>query len=304
MEVLDDLRDFCRLRRVRGQICLTGGDPMRYSHFWHLYAAISGRSTPISVLGNPLKRDDIARLMAIQPPIYYQVSLEGLPEHNDAMRGNGHFDQAMTFLVEARRAGLPTHVMLTLTAANMEQVLPLGRMLRGLTIRFTFNRLAQVGGGRDFDLPDKERYAAFLQRYLAECRHNPVLGMKDNLLNIVRWHHRRPPLPGCTGFGCGAAFNFVALLPDGEVHACRKFPSKIGDIHSQGLSEIYRSDAAKRYRSGSASCRGCSIRRYCGGCLATTHGAGLDPFQDRDPQCFMSERSRFLGESKTAKAAT
>ena len=32
------------------------------------------------------------------------------------------------------------------------------------------------------------------------------------------------PFGGCTGFGCGAAFNFMAVLPDGEVHACRKVP--------------------------------------------------------------------------------
>ena len=35
------------------------------------------------------------RLLNIQLLGYYQVSLEGLWEHNDSMRGAGHFDQVM-----------------------------------------------------------------------------------------------------------------------------------------------------------------------------------------------------------------
>ena len=161
-------------------------------------------------------------------------------------------------------------------------------------MRFTFNRLAQVGGGRDLALPAGAAYAAFLDHNLAECRRNPVLGLKDNLLNIVRRRHRLALTGGCTGYGCGAAFNFVAPLPDGEVHACRKFPSPIGDIRRQTLGEIYVSEAARRYSEGPSACRGCSIRRRCGGCMAVTYGAGLDPFAEHDPMCFMVPGGRHV----------
>jgi radical SAM protein with 4Fe4S-binding SPASM domain len=116
---------------------------------------------------------------------------------------------------------------------------------------------------------------------------NPVLGLKENLLNIV--YHRKGLglFGGCTGYGCGAAFNFVALLPDGEVHACRKFPSLMGSIFEQGLGEIYDSDLARHYRTGPLACRSCKLRPVCGGCQAVIFGAGLDPFQDRDPFCFI-----------------
>jgi hypothetical protein len=54
------------------------------------------------------------------------------------------------------------------------------------------------------------------------------MGLKDNLLNLVLAEGGEAPFGGCTGNGCGAAFNFVTLLSDGEVHACRKFPSPWG----------------------------------------------------------------------------
>jgi selenobiotic family peptide radical SAM maturase len=181
--------------------------------------------------------------------------------------------------------------MLTLTRANVDQVILLGEQLRGLTARFTFNRVSQVGGAADLEPPTQGQFVELLNRYLVARRTNPVLACKDNLFNIVRLQFRRRPFPGCTGFGCGAAFNFVALLPDGEVHACRKYPSLIGDVRRAGLEAIYDSTAARRYRSGALACRGCRLRRVCGGCPAVAYGQGLDPLKDRDPYCFISQRS-------------
>lgn len=84
---------------------------------------------------------------------------------------------------------------------------------------------------------------------------------------------------------CGAAFNFIAVLPDGEAHACRKFPSSIGNVIHQSIGDVYDSDDAKKYRRGSAACGGCKLRHACGGCLAVAHGSGLNIFEEKDPFC-------------------
>jgi len=119
-----------------------------------------------------------------------------------------------------------------------------------------------------------------------------VMGIKDNLINIILQDRGIAPFGGCTGYGCGAAFNFMSLLADGEVHACRKFPSIIGNIHRQGIAEIYESEQAQRYRSGTAACRSCAIRPVCGGCLASAHSHGLNIFESRDPFCFLLHDSK------------
>ena len=280
-------RAFCRTRRVRPQISLTGGDPLLFRGFWELYRAIADARVPVSILGNPTDGETLDALLQIRAPEYYQVSLEGLSAHNDLIRGAGHFDKTLTFLRAARQRGLTTHVMFTLTRDNLDQFLALAEELRGLTSRFTFNRLAQVGRGADLAQPARDDYSAFLLRCLAARRRNPVLGFKDNLFNIVRHRQRRPLFPGCTGQGCGAAFNFVALLPDGEVHACRKFPSLLGNLRTARLADLYDGPAARRYREGAAACRKCRLKPSCGGCLAVTYGCGLDPLCDRDPFCFV-----------------
>jgi selenobiotic family peptide radical SAM maturase len=179
--------------------------------------------------------------------------------------------------------------MLTLTKDNIDQVIPLAEMLRDHVDTFNFNRLSQVGEGADLLLPTHDEYVAFLYQYLESAKNNPIMGIKDNLINIIRYQRGVEPFGGCAGYGCSAAFNFVAVLPDGEIHACRKFPSLIGNIFENSFAEIYDSDIAHRYRSGTQACRSCPIRPVCGGCLAVVHGQGLDIFKERDPYCFMNE---------------
>jgi len=286
LKVLADFQNFCARQRVAGHISLSGGDPLWYPDFWGLYQAIAEAWIPMSILGNPISRAEVGRLIEIQMPVYYQVSLEGLPDFNDRIRGRGHFDQVIQFLAVAKEQRLRTHVMLTLHDGNRDQVLPLGEQLRGLTHRLSFNRLAQVGEATGLTVPDKTAYAAFARQYLAARRDNPVLGLKDGLLNIPLHQRGRRLFGGCTGYGCGAAFNFVALLPNGEVHACRKFASLLGRAGVESLDTIYHSRVAKQYRHGSEACGRCRLRQVCGGCMAVVHGQGGEVFVDRDPQCF------------------
>ncbi len=285
LNVLQDLDRFCSHRKVRGQVSFTGGNPLLHPDFDSIFSQAGDMGFRLAILGNPAPRDRIEALITKHPLSFYQVSLEGLPEHNDWIRGPGHFERTLDFLALLRELSVPSQVMLTLTRDNMDQVLPLAERLQGLTGCLTFNRLSQTGEGSRLALPDPGDFAAFLRDYARAADTSPVLGLKENLLNLVLLEEQGRVFGGCTGFGCGAAFNFVALLPDGEVHACRKFPSMIGNISKDSLADIYDSEEARMYRAGPASCRSCSIRPVCGGCQAVISSSGLDIRTDRDPFC-------------------
>jgi selenobiotic family peptide radical SAM maturase len=285
--ILDDLRSFCRNNYVRGAISFTGGNPFLYPNFIELYREASDRGFALSILGNPVPRETLEHVLIIQKPTHFQVSLEGLPEHNDYIRGLGHFSRIIEFLKVLRDLKIFSMVMLTLTKENMHQILPLAEVLRDHADRFHFNRLSMVGEGSDLTLPARDNYIAFLESYVKATDHNPILGFKDNLINILRHKKGMKPFGGCTGYGCGAAFNFLAALPDGEVHACRKLPSRIGNLFKESIEDIYNSAMANRYRSGSSACKSCTIRPVCGGCLASAYSHGLNIFEEKDPFCFM-----------------
>lgn len=285
LALLDQMRRFCRARGVRGQVSFSGGNPLLHPDFFALYQGAVERGLTPAILGNPTNREQLAAIVAIRRPVFYQVSLEGLAEHNDYIRGPGHFARVLAFLDLLREFGVYSMVMLTLTRDNLAQVLPLAELLRERVDLFTFNRLAPVGEGASLAPARPEDFPDFLAAYLEAARHNPIIRLKDNLLNRLRYQQGEPLFGGCAGFGCGAAFNFVSVLPEGEIHACRKFPSPIGDLRQQDLAAIYDGEAARRYRAGSLACRECAIRPACGGCLAVVHGYGLDIFSELDPYC-------------------
>jgi selenobiotic family peptide radical SAM maturase len=285
--ILDDMRAFCRSRFVRGHLTFTGGNPLLYPHFLELYREAADRCFSLAVLGNAAPKQMIEKILSIKNPTHFQVSLEGLPEHNDRIRGKGYFDRVMTFLDVLRELDVYSMVMLTLTRDNIDQVLPLAEILRHRTNLFTFNRLSMVGEGANLQLPTKEQYEAFLHDYVEAAHHNPVMGLKDNLINVIYHEQGTEPFGGCAGFGCGAAFNFLSVLPDGTAHACRKFPSPVGNIIDEGIGKVYDSEMSHHYRRGCSACDRCSVRHVCGGCLAIVHSHGLDISSERDPFCFI-----------------
>ncbi|MDH4161335.1 MAG: thio(seleno)oxazole modification radical SAM maturase SbtM [Nitrospirota bacterium] len=286
LRVLDDLRAFCRSRNVQGAVSFTGGNPLLHPNFLEIYRAAADRNFGLAILGNPAPRRRLEEILSIAMPSFFQVSLEGLREHNDGIRGAGHFDRIMDFLDLLKELKVSSMVMLTLTSGNRDQVLPLAEALRDRTDAFHFNRLALFGEGANLAMTERNGYRRFLEEYLTAAETNPVMGTKDNLINVLLRERGMDLFGGCTGYGCGAAFNFVTLLADGEVHACRKLPSPIGNIRERTLGEIYDSDAAQRYRLGPSSCSGCDVRIACGGCLAVAKSSGLDIFSEKDPFCF------------------
>ncbi len=289
--ILDQLRDFCVERHVVGQVSFSGGNPFLHPQFLQLYRAAHDRNLNVAILGNPVSEDRLDHLLRIARPAFYQVSLEGLQRHNDLIRGPGNFDSVLNFLDLLKRKGIYSMVMLTLTRGNLGQVLELAEQLRDRVDLFTYNRLAMVGEGANLESPHPEEYRTFVRRYLKAKTSNPALALKDSLINIELEERNLELFGGCTGFGCGAAFNFVSLLPDGEVHACRKFPSPIGNIHQRSLEEIYVSEAAQAYRGGCTECNPCRLRPVCGGCLAVAYGWGVDPLKVKDPACFLKGRN-------------
>ena len=287
--VLRDFAGFCCKHGVYGQVTFTGGNPLLHPDFLKFYQAAADHGFTTSILGNPGGKAQLEQILAIQPPGFFQVSLEGLKTHNDFIRGAGHFDRALGFLDTLGDMGIYRMVMLTMTRDNMDQVIPLARLLKGRADTFSFNRLSPVGSGAALAPVSKDRYPGFLEQYLVQTIENPHMSLKENMFNILLDRDKRELAGGCTGYGCGAAFNFVSVLANGDVHACRKFPSYIGSLLEQRLEQIFQSDQSRQYRSGPRDCSGCRLRTKCRGCMAATYGAGLDIFMHKDPWCFYAD---------------
>ncbi|NTW53451.1 MAG: SPASM domain-containing protein [Chlorobaculum sp.] len=148
--------------------------------------------------------------------------------------------------------------------------LSLARLLEERTDAFNFTRLSQIGEGAALKQISPGEYKAFLEEYLAFAERSQTASYKENLINLIRWERGQETTTGCTGSGCGIAFDGIILLPDGEVHGCRKVPSRMGNLWEETLEDIYYSPASAELRRGLKACDGCPIRAICGGCIAAS----------------------------------
>ncbi len=288
--VLDELYDFCLKQFVYGQVTFTGGNPLLYPDFLELYRQATDRGFLTAILGNPTSRAQLEEILHIQKPQYYQVSLEGMESHNDYIRGKNHFNRVIKFLQLLKELDIYSMVMLTLTRDNQDQVLELAEFLRDKVDRFNFNRLSMVGEGAALTSVDVDGYSNFLRNYKKAAENNPAMGLKDNFFNLLQYQDNATQFyGGCAGHGCGAAFNFVSLLPDGRVDACRKFDSPMGNIFKEDFLKIYHGKQGELYRNGPSNCNDCDIRPVCRGCMAVSFGMGKDVFKEIDPYCFMKK---------------
>ena len=252
LKVLEDLKAFCRTMSVKGHISFTGGNPFLYPHFFEVYQEANEKGFSTAILGNPVSRKEIEKMAALQKPEFFQVSLEGLPEHNDYIRGTGHFGRTMDFLSLLKQFDIYSMVMLTLTRDNLPQVLPLAELLRDKTgSPFSSTGFPWSEKGPNSSCLLRRIFANFYKPIFRPQKKIRSLGLKDNLFNILFYQNGKDLFGGCAGHGCSGAFNFFALLPHGEVHACRKYPSPIGNSLHQSFEEIYRSEGAETDRAGS-----------------------------------------------------
>jgi selenobiotic family peptide radical SAM maturase len=290
--VMDELERFCKRHWVEGVIDFSGGNPFLHRGFPEMYQEAARRGYELPIIGNPVSREQLEAICSIKRPSVYQVSLEGRRTHNDWIRGAGSYDRAMAFLSILRETAVESAVMLTLTAGNISEVLPLAAVLEGRTDAFCFSRLSRSGEGANLAESDPASYRALLKRYVDYASRDNICTFKENLISLTLAEKGQILSDGCTGVGCGAAFNCLSVLPDGGVYACRKFPSLVGNIYEQSLEEIYFSAEATQYRRGMRACDGCPLRHACGGCMAVAKRPPGDISAAYDHFCWRSSGSQ------------
>jgi radical SAM protein with 4Fe4S-binding SPASM domain len=87
--------------------------------------------------------------------------------------------------------------------------------------------------------------------------------------------------------GCNCSNCHLTILPHGEVYACRRFESIVGNAFTEDLYDIFTGEKMDTYRDYDKfeKCNSCELKRFCRGCPAVTYGY-TGNFYGVDPQCW------------------
>ena len=219
-------------------VVFTGGEPLLRSDIVELLQGLK-RADPMHLIKRCLNTNGhlmdyrlANELVGVADEV--RVSLDGLRKHNDALRGDGNFEAAISALETLRDVGFEPKVLVTLTSTNLGDIEPLVELLLQKKItNINFNGFRQIGRGAKLDWlrADKKStrdvLARVWERVNSDLSH-PIDAVEQ---------------PDCQSH-CGVG-QFLNILPNGDVYPCHVLTNpvfRIGSLRRQSLMRICRTD--------------------------------------------------------------
>ncbi len=292
------IKDFCAGENRTPYIYLTGGDPILHPHFWELLEMFARDGTRFCIMGNPFHLTDgaCARMRELGC-VKYQLSLDGLERTHDSFRKPGSFRATVNAVQTIKRSGMWCAVMSTVSRANMEEIPALIDLVDELGADvYAVGRYCPTSTQKAYS-PESHispaEYRQFLQacwdKYEEHKNSRTTFQLKDHLWNLFLYEKGLIKIPQGEGVcgGCNCARNHITILPDGDVYACRRMESRVGNVNQSSLGDIWRGDAMNAYRRYDKfeKCSACELKNICRGCPSVAYGYTHNMYA-ADPQCW------------------
>jgi len=276
---------------------LTGGDPILHSRFWDILALLKAHQIPFTILGNPFHlTDEVCQKLKFYGCERYQLSIDGLRETHDTIRKPGSFDITLEKMKCLRDAGIRCAIMTTVSGTNIHEIPDIvDLVVEHKADIFAFARYCPTSTEKSTHLTPLQ-YRDLLEKCWNKFEDYKDSGtsfnLKDHLWTLFLHEKGLFTIPENTQEdriydGCNCANCHLTILPKGDVYACRRFESKVGNVFSEKLFDIFTGEAIEKYRDYAKfeKCSTCELKRFCRGCPAVAYGYNNN-FYSPDPQCW------------------
>ena len=302
MHTLEEIETDAARRSAVPMLAVSGGDPILHPDFWRFARVLHDRGIRWLIMGNPFHLSDEVCTRLYQLGCFgYQLSLDGLQPFHDSMRKPGSYQATLDALEYIHNAGMQTQLMATASRQNLEDILACMDIAveRGVD-SFTFARYCATSPEKAKEsYPTPEEYRDFLYRFdrkakeykAKECK--TAFKYKEHLFTLLRYElgEFEPPAsakedPERIFDGCHLG-QTCAILPNGDLMACRRMESVIGNVKTDHLSDALAGDRCGQYREirNIRKCKDCELLQWCRGCRAVGFNATGD-LQAEDPCCW------------------
>lgn len=276
---------------------ITGGDPLLHRDFWEIVSMLKMRDIPFSILGNPFHITDevCSRLKAVGCE-KYQLSIDGMRKTHDAIRKKGSFDTTIGKIDVLKRNGIRVAVMTTVSGTNIDEIPDIIDLVveKGVDV-FAFGRYCPTSMEKSTHISPVQ-YRDFLGRIWSKFEQykdsGTTFNLKDHLWTLFLYEKGLFVIPNdCEPDviydGCHCGDCHFTILPDGDVMACRRFESVVGNVFQTPLHDLWVGEEMDRYRKYELfeKCEKCELMRFCRGCPAVAYGYHRS-FYAPDPQCW------------------
>ena len=296
--VIENCRDMCERFNRRPSFSLTGGDPILHPNFWRLAELLRERGLAFAIMGNPFHlSDEVCERLAAAGCERYQMSLDGLRETHDWFRKPGSFDCTLEKIKCLHHAGILSTIMTTISSTNIKEIPELIDVVVDNEVDvYAFARFCPDTETKSNGITPME-YRALLDACWQKFAEHEEAGchtgfdLKDHLWTLYRYETGdfeipKDAEPGIIYGGCNCGNCHMTILPNGDLYACRRLNSKVGNVFEDRIADVWLGPM-EEYRKYDEfeKCSKCELLPYCRGCPAVAYGA-TGSFYGADPQCW------------------
>ncbi|MDR2913284.1 MAG: radical SAM protein [Tannerella sp.] len=284
-KVVDDYVYFLKKMDFQGEISLTGGEPTLFKQLLELIEYIKTREVFISlyILSNGVDFPENLIEVLLKYNIGVQISVDGLEQVHDEIRGNGNYAKSIFTLGKLMTAGVKTAVHFVIMKRNKDDILGFIRYMNSLGVsRINFSTLVPIGPGAQEETVSKLE--------LKKCFES-IKQIQEEVNTVVIGQRPLWVLLGYEGV-CPVGFKTLTLDACGNFMPCRRLPIVIGNTLEDSWFDIwFNSEFLQKMRDRENNikvCGKCSKADKCGGCRAMAMATTGDPFE-HDYYCWYNE---------------
>ena len=263
--------DFAQ-RRGFERIVVGGGEPTILPYFWEFMDSLAGSDIEIWLLTNAFRfGEEHVRRLASNPRILVNISIDGVGEVHDNIRGKGTFASTARSLEMLLEAGCRCAVNTVVQRSNYRTMLELDEWTSGYPLEWHGFTYAESFYG-DAELVPPEKIDESLGVLAEVCRRNKARNGKavlsQEMLNNLRLSFKYPRLTMHPGRDCTVPRRLLSINEYADVLSCWHFPWNRGphrDLNRRSLDEIVDDPMIRREVSnaiGPHGCVGCTTMCY------------------------------------------
>ena len=280
---------------------VSGGEPTFHHQFKELMEACRQRGISIGMNTHGIYSANMLEYLKQAPIEMFMISVDGLEENNNAIRGKGLFKRAVNSCRVLHKAGQNVMMALHVGMGNKEDVQGLVELAADIGINIKISPIRPIGRAVK-ELPSEliqpAVYMEVVEKIVSlrkQYPHIKIFTDFDILENSLPNHDcQRDPLKA----SCKAGRTMVNINYDGEIYPCAFFATanaefSAGNLYETSVSAVWAiapEFQPFRIQTKSSTCQSCGhYQKSCvGGCPAIAHFT-TGYLDAHDPTCFADQ---------------
>ncbi|MBF0547420.1 MAG: radical SAM protein [Candidatus Riflebacteria bacterium] len=277
-------------------INLTGGEPIVYDSFFEIVLEIAKNKDWLKfglLTNGTLIDDSIAVFLKKAGVAFVQVSIDGGETVHDGIRGAGAFKSAISGLEKLSEHGIFTMISFTANSSNYREFPRVVEVAKKIGVKKVWaDRMVPMGQGAssNFQTLSSLETSDFFDIMRSEKRRLEKSFFSQTFVSMHRalqFHYG-----GLPPYSCSAVRELLALMPDGTVFPCRRYPIPMGNIFTTNLYELRNSwlnqIEPRKEDIEATPCGVCRFYKFCkGGARCISFAISKKAFSP-DPGCWIA----------------